>query len=55
MKIIDVLGNCNVNWKGGGVTFTPESSNAFIEETIMPYFKKGELRLPGGYKKVYKG
>src|SRR5262245_36288679 len=52
MKVIDALGNCNVNWKGGGVTFTPESANDFIEATIMPYFEMGELRLPDGYRPV---
>jgi 2-oxoglutarate ferredoxin oxidoreductase subunit beta len=52
MKVIDALGNCNVNWKGGGVTFTPETANDFIEQTIMPYFEMGELRLPPGLRPV---
>jgi len=52
IKIVDVLGNCNVNWKGGGVTFTPKTANEFIESTIMKNFVMGEVRLPGdGSKK----
>ncbi len=52
IKIIDALGNCNVNWKGGGTTFTPESSNEFIETTIKPYFVMGEQRVPEGYRPI---
>ena len=52
IKIIDALGNCNVNWKGGGVTFTPESANDFIESTIKPYFVMGEQRAPEGFKPI---
>jgi 2-oxoglutarate ferredoxin oxidoreductase subunit beta len=52
IKIIDALGNCNVNWKGGGTTFTPESANDFIEETIKPYFVMGEQRVPEGFKPI---
>jgi 2-oxoglutarate ferredoxin oxidoreductase subunit beta len=52
IKIIDALGNCNVNWKGGGTTFTPESANDFIEETIKPYFVMGEQRVPEGWKPI---
>lgn len=48
IKLVDVLGNCNVNWKGGGVTFTPQSANEFIEASIMKHFHIGELRVPGG-------
>jgi pyruvate/2-oxoacid:ferredoxin oxidoreductase beta subunit len=46
IKIVDVLGNCNVNWKGGGVTFTPQTANEFIESTIMNNFVIGEVRVP---------
>ena len=52
IKIIDALGNCNVNWKGGGTAFTPESSNDFIESTIKPYFVMGEQRVPEGFKPI---
>ena len=52
MKVIDCLGNCNVNWKGGGVTFTPESSNQFIEDQIMKYFQMGEATVPEGYPPI---
>lgn len=52
MKILDLLGNCNVNWKGGGVTFTPESANEFIEDSIMQYFVMGEQRVPEGYPPI---
>ena len=52
MKIIDCLGNCNVNWKGGGITFTPESSNQFIEDSIMQYFVMGEASVPEGYPPI---
>ena len=52
MKVIDCLGNCNVNWKGGGVTFTPESSNQFIEDKIMKYFEMGEATVPEGYPPI---
>ncbi len=52
MKVIDCLGNCNVNWKGGGVTFTPESSNQFIEDKIMKYFEMGEAAAPEGYPPI---
>jgi 2-oxoglutarate ferredoxin oxidoreductase subunit beta len=51
IKIVDVLGNCNVNWKGGGVSFTPATANEFIEHTIMKYFEVGEVRVPEGYGK----
>jgi pyruvate/2-oxoacid:ferredoxin oxidoreductase beta subunit len=51
IKIVDVLGNCNVNWKGGGVTFTPQTANEFIESTIAKNFAMGELRVPEGYSK----
>jgi pyruvate/2-oxoacid:ferredoxin oxidoreductase beta subunit len=54
MKVIDALGNCNVNWKGGGVTFTPQTANEFIESSIMKYFSIGEVRVPEGYKKPEK-
>ncbi len=52
MKIVDALGNCNVNWKGGGVTFTPETANEFIEDSIMGYFEMGERSVPEGYKPI---
>jgi 2-oxoglutarate ferredoxin oxidoreductase subunit beta len=52
IKLVDVLGNCNVNWKGGGVTFTPESANDFIESSIMGHFQMGEVRRPEGYKEL---
>jgi 2-oxoglutarate ferredoxin oxidoreductase subunit beta len=52
IKIIDALGNCNVNWKGGGTTFTPQSANDFIESTIKPYFAMGEQRVPDGFKPI---
>ena len=52
IKIVDALGNCNVNWKGGGVTFTPESANEFIEDSIMQYFVMGEQTRPEGYRPI---
>ncbi len=39
-------------WKGGGVTFTPESSNQFIEDQIMKYFQMGEATAPEGYPPI---
>jgi pyruvate/2-oxoacid:ferredoxin oxidoreductase beta subunit len=51
IKIVDLLGNCNVNWKGGGVTFNPQTANEFIESTIMKSFVMGEVRVPEGYAK----
>lgn len=52
IKIIDALGNCNVNWKGASRTFTPETANQFIEDSIMTHFEMGELSLPEGYKPI---
>ena len=54
MKVVDMLGNCNVNWKGGGVTFTPQTANEFIESTIMKNFVMGEVRVPEAYQKSEK-
>ncbi len=52
MKILDCLGNCNVNWKGGGKTFTPESANELIEDSIKQYFVMGEAKVPEGYPPI---
>ena len=52
IKIVDVLGNCNVNWKGGGVTFTPETANDLIEDSIMGHFVMGEQRVPEAYRPI---
>jgi pyruvate/2-oxoacid:ferredoxin oxidoreductase beta subunit len=54
IKVVDMLGNCNVNWKGGGVTFTPQTANEFIESTIMKNFVIGEVRVPEAYQKSEK-
>ncbi len=48
VKLIDFLGDCNVNWKGDR-TFTPITANQLIEEEISPYFRQGTVKAPEGY------
>ncbi len=50
MKVVDVMGNCNVNWKGAGKTFTPLSANQLIEDEILKSFPLGEVRVPHDYR-----
>ena len=45
IKLIDFLGNCNVNWKGSE-TFTPLTANQLIEEKVIQYFTQGIVKSP---------
>ena len=45
IKLIDFLGNCNVNWKGDR-TFTPITANELIDEEVSKYFKLGVAKQP---------
>jgi pyruvate/2-oxoacid:ferredoxin oxidoreductase beta subunit len=48
IKLIDLLGNCNVNWKGDR-TFTPITANQLIDDEVSKYFKLGVSKLPEGF------
>lgn len=50
MKVVDVMGNCNVNWKGGGQTFTPLTANQLIEDKILASFPLGEVRVTDDFR-----
>ncbi|MCB9557606.1 MAG: 2-oxoglutarate oxidoreductase [Deltaproteobacteria bacterium] len=45
IKLIDFLGNCNVNWKGAQ-TFTPVTANQLIEDEVSKYFVQGTVKEP---------
>ncbi len=45
IKLIDFLGNCNVNWKGDR-TFTPITANELIDDEVSKYFKLGVAKEP---------
>ncbi len=45
IKLIDFLGNCNVNWKGEK-TFTPITANQLIEDEVSRYFTQGIVKTP---------
>jgi len=49
IKLIDFLGNCNVNWKGEK-TFTPVTANALIDNEISKNFELGTVKVPEGYE-----
>ena len=48
IKLIDLLGNCNVNWKGDR-TFTPITANQLIDDEVSKYFKLGVSKAPEGF------
>ena len=48
IKLIDLLGNCNVNWKGDQ-TFTPITANELIDQQVSTYFKLGVAKAPEGF------
>ena len=45
LSFVEIVSNCNSGWK-----MTPNESNIWMEEHMLPYFPLGDIKVNGKLK-----